>query len=437
MNNKTNKQMVPLFNPILNKNTDNLINNSFAPLISSKSSTTQQPLALHQQQTNTLNINKALNSKPISHKKMLELYLKGIKLYDNNLSSFSSNWNNKYLILSLKKTNFSSLPSNPSVSNTGYTSASADISNSNRTEKQDLSLLSSNSTSLASTETQVQENKLRLNKYLKSISLNSNNKGKVINYSEIISYNFIAGNNKLIKNIYSLLEYSFFAMSSLISKPVFEITPEKVVVHLYFFVFNKGAITSEASEDKRSRGSNIKNRNLTNLNQRPAKQRSSRSIKGGNQQDSNTFLNVNSSKLNKICEILSGYFKKPVELELVRLYYPYFNSNILVNLFGLIINKIKVRFIMKNLFKKAIIKNPSKLPRKNRLTIIPSFLSGIKIRIAGRLLTHRVVPRKTVKIIRRGALARGKVKFLDVARFTNKNKRGAFSITISAGQNFS
>jgi hypothetical protein len=184
-------------------------------------------------------------------------------------------------------------------------------------------------------------------------------------------------------------------MSSLISKPVFEITPEKVVIHLYFFVFKKGSVGK-----------------------------------------SNTFLVSNSNKLNKICDILSLYFKKPVELELVRLYYPYFNSNILVNLLGLIINKIKVRFIMKKLFKKAIIKNPTKLSRKNRLTIIPSFLSGIKIRIAGRLLTHRVVPRKTIKTIRRGALARGKVNFLDIARFTNKNKRGAFSITISSGQNF-
>jgi hypothetical protein len=389
MNNKTTKQMVPLFaNPVLNTNTDKLIN------------TPSQ---------NILNQNKALNSKPLSHKKMLELYLKGIKLYDQNLNSFTSNWNNKKLILNLKKSTVSNLdlPLNTSI---------LSPQTEETTQKQEISIaLKSSSTAL---ETPV--NSPRINKYLKSISLlNSKTKGQVTTYSENISYNFNSGNNKLIKNIYTLLEYSFFSMSSLISKPVFEITPEKVVVHLYFFVFNKGTITNEA---KRSRGVNKNNRNLS------APQA---------QQSPETFLSSNSSKLNKICEILSGYFKKPVELELVRLYYPYFNSNILVNLLGLIINKIKVRFIMKKLFKKAIIKNPTKLPRKKRLTIIPSFLSGIKIRIAGRLLTHRVVPRKTVKTIRRGALARGKVNFLDVARFTNKNKRGAFSITISSGQNFS
>jgi len=43
------------------------------------------------------------------------------------------------------------------------------------------------------------------------------------------------------------------------------------------------------------------------------------------------------------------------------------------------------------------------------------------------------VPRKTVKFINKGALARSKVIFLDNSRFTNKNKRGAFSITVFSG----
>jgi len=345
---------------------NNKINNQIAPLFSSP----------NLDQTNITS-----TKGPISHKKMLELYLKGIKLYDQNLSLFktNNNNNNNKLILGVKKNNLNSLDLNTSkIENNNLTSPISSIN----TENLD------NSSSVS----------LRINKYLKAITL-LNTKGKLTKYSDNISYNFNKANNKLIKNIYTLLEYSFISMSSLISKPVFEITPEKVVIHLYFFVFNNKSLD--------------------------------------NSKDSNSFLIKNSNKLNKICHILSLYFKKPVELDLVRLHYPYFNNNILVNLLGLIINKIKVRFITKKLFKKAIIKNPTKLNRTNRLTIIPSFLSGIKIRIAGRLLTHRVVPRKTIKIIRRGALARGKVNFFDVARFTNKNKRGAFSITISSGQNFS
>ena len=48
-------------------------------------------------------------------------------------------------------------------------------------------------------------------------------------------------------------------------------------------------------------------------------------------------------------------------------------------------------------------------------------------------MTQRVVPRKTVKIIQKGSLARRKAIFVENARFTNKNRRGSFSITISTG----
>ena len=97
------------------------------------------------------------------------------------------------------------------------------------------------------------------------------------------------------------------------------------------------------------------------------------------------------------------------------------------------INKIKLRIIIRKLFNKAMIKNNI---FNNKFNIIPAFLSGITIKVGGRLLTHKVVPRKTVKITRRGSSARGKINFLDVTRFTNKNKRGAFSITITSGQNY-
>jgi hypothetical protein len=101
------------------------------------------------------------------------------------------------------------------------------------------------------------------------------------------------------------------------------------------------------------------------------------------------------------------------------------------------INKIKLRIIVKRIFGKAVLKNKKLSSTKtNKLEIIPAFLSGINIKVGGRLLNNKMVPRKTVKIIRRGAVAKGKINYLDVARFTNKNKRGAYSITVSSGQKF-
>lgn len=125
-----------------------------------------------------------------------------------------------------------------------------------------------------------------------------------------------------------------------------------------------------------------------------------------------------------------------MELNLIRLHYPYLDSNILVNLLGIMINKIKLRILIRKLFENTIIKNLKTVNLNRNNNIIPAFLSGINIKVAGRLLTQRIVPRKTVKNIIRGASNRSKVNFLDVARYTNKNRRGAFSITVKSGQNF-
>jgi hypothetical protein len=179
-------------------------------------------------------------------------------------------------------------------------------------------------------------------------------------------------------------------MSCLISKPLFIITPNKVVIQLFYY-----------------------------LNKFYSKK---------------NLLNINNEKLQSLCLILSKIYKKPVELELDRLHYPYYDSNILSNMIGLISNIVKLRFIIKKLFTIAKIKKTNKII--NKYSIIPSYLSGFKIRVAGRLLTQRVVPKLTVKTIQRGTLTRGKAQFVNSARFTNKNKRGSFSITVTTGHIF-
>jgi hypothetical protein len=341
--------------------------------------------------SNILNSNKNLNSN--SFQKLLELNLKGLNTYNKNLSSYISKWNNKNLILKIKKDPLSKLEILLSPSEKEY-SSKANKSNLTNANKRYIELQKEKETTFLN-----KNNTQKINKYIKSISIfNSTPKGKIFTYAQQINYKFNSVNIKIIKKIYTFLFYSFFSMKSLISKPVFEITNEKVVIHLFFYLFK------------------VKNRK-----------------KYKNKNKNKTFIKINRIKLNIICKILSHIFNKPVELELVRLYYPYFDSNIFVNLLAILINKIQVRKIMKIFFKKAIIKNPVKLNNKNLVTKIPSFLSGIKFRIAGRLMTKRVVPRQTLKTIRKGALARGKINYLDEARYTNKNKRGAFSVTVSIG----
>jgi hypothetical protein len=65
-----------------------------------------------------------------------------------------------------------------------------------------------------------------------------------------------------------------------------------------------------------------------------------------------------------------------------------------------------------------------------------SYLSGMNIKLAGRLMTQSMRPRFTVQSLQEGSLARVKVHYIENSRFTGKNKRGAFSFTITISHVF-
>lgn len=154
-----------------------------------------------------------------------------------------------------------------------------------------------------------------------------------------------------------------------------------------------------------------------------------------------TIVSLNLYKFKFLIYFLEKLFNKPIELNLIRLKYPYHESNILAQVLALSSKKYKFFLIMRKLFYTASIKHPGKsagLVQKgfngfetDMFKIIPSYLSGLKVRLAGRLLTEKLVPRKTVKTFQVGSLSRGKVNFKTTSRITLKNKRGAYSFTVT------
>jgi hypothetical protein len=46
-------------------------------------------------------------------------------------------------------------------------------------------------------------------------------------------------------------------------------------------------------------------------------------------------------------------------------------------------------------------------------------------------MSQRVIPRLSTRIIQRGAISKGKVNYVDWSRVNLKNKRGAYSITVT------
>ena len=286
-------------------------------------------------------------------------------------------------------------------------------------------------------------NKPILNQFLKTLSFfNLDIKGTFIYFTRFVAYNFNYQNNLLVKEIYDLLYLGFKSMNCLISKPVFTFKTDKIIINLFYYIiissffkknkWNKNIFRLRQSNNFKSRYNRIRFYYSKN-----------KFIKSKLLADIPlTRYELSKKKLNILCLILSKFFNKPVELNLVRVHYPYNDSNILVNLLGLVINKVKLLKVVQRLFNNAIFKDvlnyefKSKSNKSDDLRILPTFLAGIKLKVAGRLMKEKVIPRKTTKKFSKGSSSIGKINFTDTSRFTSKNRRGAFSITISSSQNF-
>jgi hypothetical protein len=362
-----------------------------------------------------------------------------------------------------------------------------------------------------------------LHYYLKSMSIfNRIFKGTFVVFNKFLAFNFnhannTSYNNKFKDNIFKFLFFSFKKMFSLISKPVFIFTPDKVVINLFYYILLPSLLKKKNlfHNSKLKKMKNIKNKlfkfktfdkylskknkiimknkintnnnkinkkeinkqddflyffktefkktkndRLLDLDKNNNKQKYFTKVKLHRRNYSlhkkiNLFKKINlinriklknlveislikmfPKKFENICRVLSKFLNKKIELNLIRLHYPYKDSHILANYLQLVINRIKFVLITRKIFRFAVIKKLTKLFIRKKINIIPSFLTGLKIKVAGRLMKYKVIPRKTVKLTQRGSSSTGTVNYTSFSRVTSKNRRGAYSITVSSGQNF-
>lgn len=59
-----------------------------------------------------------------------------------------------------------------------------------------------------------------------------------------------------------------------------------------------------------------------------------------------------------------------------------------------------------------------------------SHITGVKIKLSGRLTTQRASPRQTVQAGRLGSSAKGQYGLVDYSQHTAKNKLGAFTMKV-------
>src|SRR6267154_1145461 len=199
--------------------------------------------------------------------------------------------------------------------------------------------------------------------------------------------------NKNLHNLYIICKSAFLNMSSIISKPIISINSNLIKITLIYYL-------------------------------KPLRKKYFKSSLHSK------FLILHYYKLENLVKLLSKLFNKSVELELIRIYSPQNESNILANLIGILSNFIKFRNIHMKLFKVSKTKKFKKRFSNNK---IPSFLSGIYVKLAGKVLTQKIKRRVKSKIIQKGSLARANTDLININTFVNKNKRGVFSITIKTG----
>ena len=246
------------------------------------------------------------------------------------------------------------------------------------------------------------------------------------------------------------LNLSFLSKGCLISKPVFNIvyshnkglTEEngfnlsdinskvnkvnsiktKIIIHLFYYVKTNPYKTNSLEL----------NVNTTSLIQSPVKDK--------------YITTIFNDKFLYISDYLSKLFKADIEFELVRLYQPYQDSNILVqylnnNSYNSKFIKITNKLFKKiNIYKKNLglvpssqeIKNgnPLNMSLLNEDVSFPSGISGVNIKLAGRSVNEKIIPRFTVKRAQRGNFSRLNTKMIEKSMYTDKSKKGAFNFSV-------
>lgn len=255
----------------------------------------------------------------------------------------------------------------------------------------------------------------------------------------------------LSEDLIKLISAFFKSIYCIISKPKFINTPDKIIIEILYFItipdykiFKWYNFLYLGKAPSIPNGGHLGN-NKTGINLK-RRNKSIKLILRKNNFIKKTLFNLNNTNITKLYlnkfiilfKLLSSYFKKPIEFNLIRLHKSNYDSNILAQLFFLILKKKNIRSAIHNLYTKNKFSPNHIFEKENGKTgySIPAYISGLYIHIGGRLMREPIIPRKTTKKFEKGAIATGKVNFVDTARITKKNKKGAYTIKIAFAQNF-
>ena len=256
-------------------------------------------------------------------------------------------------------------------------------------------------------------------------------------------YNF--KNNKPKFNLNPIINNASAYMGLLISKPVFDITPKNMVINSFFYV---SAMIAQQSNSLQAGVFASAPRFSYSATSLPFRKVFASAQRLGWDQDNreignyNFVLDQNYTTLQSLSIFISKKLKKPIEFDFTRLHHPTLESQILANTMGYLVKNTRINFrrlilkISRNTkirkFRNLKSMSDSQLGA-NLKYIRPTSLLGFRIKLGGRLLSQKIVPRFTSRTHQKGNLGRTKAHLITTSRFTAKNKRGAFSFTVKMG----
>lgn len=226
------------------------------------------------------------------------------------------------------------------------------------------------------------------------------------------SYNF-SNNSNLVaaeRTATALLQSYFSSVHCFISMPTFSVTPDRVVVQLFYYV--------------------------------------SAPINGGRQKVNttafgNSALSALGSAISRLFSAASvnwshhvsnnGLGQLPVELRIVRLHQPYLNSYILAQYLAVNASKYGFARLRQSLFSSIRLITASNLASLSKGVVTngpnTSSIIGVKVQLSGLLTTQRNAPRKTVSTVSVGTF-HGDNTTVDYASSTSKSNLGAYTVKV-------
>lgn len=182
----------------------------------------------------------------------------------------------------------------------------------------------------------------------------------------------------------SIIQSFFAKYQSLVGKPVFTVNPDKVVVQLFYYAPVPTA--------------------------------------GGKE----TITNASIAALG---DALTRCWGRTVELRLIRLNHSALDSSIFAQYLTANGGKYSFNRILDML--KGSLPTVVSDGSVDGTEVTPaSHITGVKIKLSGRLTTQRASPRQTVQAGRLGSSAKGQYGLVDYSQHTAKNKLGAFTMKV-------